>query len=201
MHNSITTYLLLRLYWNSMTIHIYLYQIITNIPWQYTVQIIVLAVHLNYETAHRYMKSNVKTNLRSMQVTQERTRHTQADWTEKEEERSRQALSFHRHPRQVQEAQISSYQPRSPLGADHLWPQTHSSCLWSQQKAANIITHSIRLWSMQQGAHQKLHKTAHSLPHETWLQKLQKLHVSLIGWPKCNVDETLGIETLWSMQI
>jgi len=42
------------------------------------VQIIVLAVHLNYETAHRYMKSNVKTNLRSMQVTQERTRHTAA---------------------------------------------------------------------------------------------------------------------------
>jgi len=42
------------------------------------VQIIVLAVHLNYETAHRYMKSNVKTNLRSMQVTQERTRHTTA---------------------------------------------------------------------------------------------------------------------------
>ena len=38
-------------------------------------QIIVLAIHLNYETAHRYMKSNVKTNLRSMQVTQERTRH------------------------------------------------------------------------------------------------------------------------------
>ena len=61
-----------------MTIHIYLYQIITNIPWQYTVQIIVLAVHLNYETAHRYMKSIVKTNLRSMQVTQERTRHTAA---------------------------------------------------------------------------------------------------------------------------
>ena len=76
MHNSIITYLLLRLYWNSMTIRIYLYQIITIIPWQYTVQIIVLAVHLNYETAHRYMKSNVKTNLRSMQVTQERTRHT-----------------------------------------------------------------------------------------------------------------------------
>ena len=82
MHNSIMTYLLLRLYWNSMTIHIYLYQIITNIPWQYTMQIIVLAVHLNYETADRYMKSNVKTNLHSMQVTQERTRHTQADWTE-----------------------------------------------------------------------------------------------------------------------
>ena len=41
-------------------------------------QIIVLAVHLNYETAHRYMKSIVKTNLRSMQVTQERTRHTAA---------------------------------------------------------------------------------------------------------------------------
>ena len=41
-------------------------------------QIIVLVVHLNYETAHRYMKSIVKTNLRSMQVTQERTRHTAA---------------------------------------------------------------------------------------------------------------------------
>jgi hypothetical protein len=42
------------------------------------VQIIVLAVHSNYETAHRYMKSNVKTNLCLMQVTQERTRHTAA---------------------------------------------------------------------------------------------------------------------------
>jgi hypothetical protein len=31
--HSIMTYLLLRLYWNSMTVHIYLYKIIPNAPW------------------------------------------------------------------------------------------------------------------------------------------------------------------------
>jgi len=136
------------------------------------VQIIVLAVHLNYETAHMYMKSNVKTNLRSMQVTQERTRHTRQ--TAQRRKKKGPDKLFHSTV-----ILVRFRKPRSPLVNPDLLLAV-LSCLWSQQKAANIITHSIRRWSMQQGAHQKLHKTAHSLPHETWLQKLQKLHVSVL---------------------